>query len=339
MPKIEKLPSGSFRMRITIGTTKEGKVVRKSITATTRKELKAKAAVYMSEHKAPLNEVTVQKATDAFIESCTATLSPSTVRGYIICQKAWNSYPKLMHMRVSEVTKRDVQEAIDDMCLAKTSPKTVRNRFSFLSASLKRYDIRIEVRLPSKKRPDIYVPGDDIVRNVFEAAKGTDLEIPIMLAAIGGMRRGEICALTMDDINGSVIHVSKDMIMDREANWIVKDIPKTLTSNRFVEMPQYVIDLIQAQGYVTRFDPQYLTIKHRTFLKRNGFPHFRIHDYRHHMVSALHAAGVPDAYIMQRGGWSSDYTMKNVYRHTLADHEAEAVQATLAHFDSLLGEN
>jgi hypothetical protein len=53
------------------------------------------------------------------------------------------------------------------------------------------------------------------------------------------------------------------------------------------------------------------------------------------MVSALHAAGVPDAYIMQRGGWSSDGVMKSVYRHTLADHDDKAVQATIAHFEEL----
>jgi integrase len=54
------------------------------------------------------------------------------------------------------------------------------------------------------------------------------------------------------------------------------------------------------------------------------------------MASALHAAGVPDQYIIQRLGHSGDSTLKRVYRHTLADHERAAVTATLDHFDALI---
>ena len=37
------------------------------------------------------------------------------------------------------------------------------------------------------------------------------------------------------------------------------------------------------------------------------------------------------------GQMHSVHVMKAVYRHTLADHEAEAVQATHDHFDALMG--
>jgi hypothetical protein len=39
---------------------------------------------------------------------------------------------------------------------------------------------------------------------------------------------------------------------------------------------------------------------------------------------------------MQRGGWSTDHTMKNVYRHTLANHDRDAAIAANAHFEELL---
>jgi integrase len=54
------------------------------------------------------------------------------------------------------------------------------------------------------------------------------------------------------------------------------------------------------------------------------------------MASALHAAGVPDQYIIQRLGHSGDSTLKRVYRHTLEDHEKAAVAATLEHFCELI---
>ena len=36
-----------------------------------------------------------------------------------------------------------------------------------------------------------------------------------------------------------------------------------------------------------------------------------------------HALGIPDAYIMQRGGWGNDGTFKTVYRHALKGRSNE----------------
>ena len=43
------------------------------------------------------------------------------------------------------------------------------------------------------------------------------------------------------------------------------------------------------------------------------------HSLRHYSASYLHAIGIPDAYIMERGGWSTPHVMQKVYRHALAD--------------------
>ena len=34
----------------------------------------------------------------------------------------------------------------------------------------------------------------------------------------------------------------------------------------------------------------------------------------------MHAIGIPDQYIMQRGGWSSDGVLKSIYRNTMDDY-------------------
>lgn len=55
--------------------------------------------------------------------------------------------------------------------------------------------------------------------------------------------------------------------------------------------------------------------------------------------TALHGfslAGCPDKYAQERGGWSSDRVMKNVYTHTFSE-EREKVDETIDnYFDSLL---
>lgn len=339
MPKIEKLPSGNYRMRVYVGKDPAGKKIVKSITAPTRKALKIMVARFESEHHRNSSDasLTVRQAMTDYLESCSATLSPSTVRGYSACFKAFSAYHSLMSAKVSTLTRRDAQAVIDAMCKDGASQKTIRNRWGFLSSVLKQYDIAMDIRLPARERTEISVPSDSVMRQIIDASRDTPLHIPILLASIGGLRRGEICGLTMDDIRGNVLHVHADVVYGPDHTWTRKEIPKTFSSNRYVEMPAEVIDLIHKQGFITDLSPQALTNRNIRFLARHGFPSFRFHDYRHHMVSSLHAAGIPDAYIMQRGGWSSDHVMKAVYRHTLADHEAEAVQAALDHFHALVG--
>mgnify|MGYP001150473510 CR=1 FL=1 len=49
----------------------------------------------------------------------------------------------------------------------------------------------------------------------------------------------------------------------------------------------------------------------------------------------MHAIGVPDQYIMQRGGWSSDQTLKAIYRQTLKNYEEKYTNMTLSHFEGM----
>ena len=353
MAKPKKLPSGSYRIQIFLGKDPDGKSIRKSITAATAKECKVLAAQYEAEHRRP-DRRTFSSAMEAYIASSAAVLSPSTLRGYKSVQRKLEPLD-LSRMHVDDITQADVQEAIDTLAMQKTdktppalrekgvkrtggrtSPKTIRNINGFISAVLASCGIYIKgVKLPQKVRSELEVPEDEIIKKLFQELKGTALEVPVMLAAIGGLRRGEICALTIDDLNGNILHVCKSMVKDPDGHWVVKP-PKTYSSDRYVELPPYVADLIRSQGYVVRATPSTLSDNHARFLKRHGFPSYHLHGYRHYMVSALHAAGVPDSYIQQRGGWSTDHTMKAVYRHTLADRSAEAVRKANAHFESLL---
>ena len=333
MAKPKKLPSGSYRIQIFLGKDPDGKSIRKSITAATAKECKVLAAQYEAEHRRP-DRRTFSSAMEAYIASSAAVLSPSTLRGYKSVQR--QEAIDTLAMQKTDKTPPALREKGVKRTGGRTSPKTIRNINGFISAVLASCGIYIKgVKLPQKVRSELEVPEDEIIKKLFQELKGTALEVPVMLAAIGGLRRGEICALTIDDLNGNILHVCKSMVKDPDGHWVVKP-PKTYSSDRYVELPPYVADLIRSQGYVVRATPSTLSDNHARFLKRHGFPSYHLHGYRHYMVSALHAAGVPDSYIQQRGGWSTDHTMKAVYRHTLADRSAEAVRKANAHFESLL---
>jgi integrase len=175
------------------------------------------------------------------------------------------------------------------------------------------------------------------VKAVISLSKGTRLEVPIMLAAFGPMRRGEICALTLDDIDteNNIIHVSKAVAEDKDKNLIIKT-PKTYSSDRYITYPKQVIELIMSQGYVVEMNPRSLSEAFRYFLEKNHIPHFRFHDLRHYCASSLHAIGIPDAYIMRRGGWKTDTVLKEVYRHTLTDQITPMDEKAVNQFDKLL---
>lgn len=77
-------------------------------------------------------------------------------------------------------------------------------------------------RLKKKVRADIYVSSDAEIKQLLSSVAGTDMELPVLLAAFGPMRRREICALSSNDISGNIVHVCKNMVINGDREWIIK---------------------------------------------------------------------------------------------------------------------
>ena len=75
----------------------------------------------------------------------------------------------------------------------------------------------------------------------MKASQNTPMEIPILLAAFGPMRRSEICALDSNHISGNIIHVEYAMVMDENNKWVIKP-PKSFAGDRKIEFPDFVIE-------------------------------------------------------------------------------------------------
>ena len=115
------------------------------------------------------------------------------------------------------------------------------------------------------------------------------------------------------------------MVKDSDGIWHVQPRPKTDASFRTVDFPEFVIEHIP-DNITNRF--------HRT-IQRNDLSPFRFHDLRHYAASIMHAIGVPDQYIMQRGGWATDGIMKSVYRDAIDEQTVKMNQLINKHFSSL----
>lgn len=320
MLKPHKLKSGNWNVRVMVG----GKSY--SFTAPDRREVIRQASAFAAECRENIANPPLYKCLEDFIAERSEMLSPSTVRSYSgIVRALKKRSPKLAQKRVVTLTDKDVQAIIDPL----KTPKTQRNYVNFLQvATGKNFNVKYKNKL-SKEHA---VPSDLELLGLISLFQNTEMEVPVLLGAYGGLRRGEICALTLQDLDGDYLTISKDVVLSDDHEWITKP-PKTRTSNRTILLPHFVADRIREQGYITNLTPGNISDRFWKTQLRLGIERpYCFHSLRHYCASYLHAQGIPDAYIMARGGWASPHIMQTVYRHALSDKVAEMEQRAVESF-------
>ncbi len=324
--KARKLPSGNWRVNAYVGKDYNGKQIRKSFTATTKKEAEFLAAQYLATHKENETgaDMLLSEAYSRYISSKENVLSPSTIRGYK--QMARTHFLNLMPCKLSVLTREKIQKAANEESLT-CSPKTIRNNYGLLVAVLKAYcpSLRLDIRLPQKEKVDIPIPTEAQIKTLLNSVENTEIEKAILLGAIGGLRRSEISALTAADVSADGVRVNKAYVSDEHGNWILKT-TKTTDSTRFVTLPKEVIDKLKPQNgadKIVNLNPNMITKAFRTACLSSFGYTYRFHSLRHFSASFLHSLNVPTAYIMKRGGWSNPATLQKIYTHTMEQREKE----------------
>lgn len=248
-----------------------------------------------------------------------------------------NYYGSLGNIRLKDIRSDAVQAWINEFAI-NHSPKTVRNAYGLISAVIDAFanDIRLHITLPQKVQSSLYVPSDSDIKAllVYFNENDKDMELAVYLAAFGTLRRSEVCALTSDDVKGNLISVNKAMVDKGSNEWVIKT-TKTTSSTRIVEMPAFVTEKFPTSGYIVNLNPDQITRRFERAFKQLNLKPFRFHDLRHYAASIMHAIGVPDQYIMQRGGWGSDRTLKAIYRGTIEEYTQKYTDITLSHFDNM----
>lgn len=305
--KVQKLNSGSYRVQKQVN----GK--RLSMTfdhKPTKKEVEDELAHRLGYYNGKL---TFAACINNYIDARTNILSPATIKGYRAIVKALPD--TLLDKPIDDISNNDIQKVINDAA-GKVSPKTVKNRYTLISSVFAEFrpDTILRVNLPLMVRKEPYIPTREDIRRLLDEAKGTTMETALLLACCG-LRRGEICALTMDDIdfNNHLVYVNKDVVVDDKNELVVK-VPKTAQSNRAVPVPDAVLESIRQNGLYNKH-PNNINSWMRTREAKLGIPHFSIHKLRHYFVSTAHEKGMSDAAIMEVGGWATPNVMIKHYRH------------------------
>lgn len=67
------------------------------------------------------------------------------------------------------------------------------------------------------------------------------------------------------------------------------------------------------------------------------FPHYNLFVcFRHLNASVMLSLGVPDKYAMERGGWATNSTLKNVYQHTFSEERKQVDEMIDRYFEEAL---
>ena len=312
--KIEQLPSGSYRVRKQINGKRETFVF-------DHKPSNADIMNAFAEHDFSADKGSFLSCAKSYIASKGNVLSPSTIKGYeAILRYIPDDFKKL---KISMISQTDIQNVINDYA-SNHSPKSVRNLHGFVSAVLRQFrpSMNIYTTLPQKREYERYTPSEDDIRRILEASKENPFyHIPFQLGVMG-LRRSEICALTLDDIDGNTLTINKALVLDRKNKWVVKS-TKTTAGTRTIYIPDSLVNEIRENGCIYNGYPSTVLLGLNNYQDKLGIPRFRFHDLRHFFASYAHSQGVSDADILASGGWKSDYTMKSIYRHEMKAKEAQ----------------
>jgi len=342
VPTAKKLPSGSWRVRVSVKA--DGKFTTKSFTAATKPDVERMAARFvggLDKHHAR-SALTFSEAAEEYLRDREAVLSPSTLRAYKAITK--NDCALLDPLRVDRLTNADIQRQANRLS-ANHSPKTVRNVMTLIGAILSVYapDLRPDPDLPAKRKTDIAIPSDAQLRALLSEAD-TNLRTAVMLAASLGLRRGEICALTWADcdLQNKIVKVNKDMVQDPTGRWVTKA-PKTYASARVLDIPDGCAAYLAVirpkdaapSARIVPVTPGTITDTFKNCRRRAGVS-CRFHDLRHYYASLMLAIGVPDKYAMERMGHATPHMLRTVYQHIRAEKQAEISRSISAALDTAL---
>ncbi|MCR5734444.1 MAG: site-specific integrase [Lachnospiraceae bacterium] len=338
MAEAQKLPSGKWRCLAYLGKSKDGKIIRKSFTARLKSDAEKMAKDYEDNYKEGISDIdaldlTVETICQRYINKMTVkmekgTKSPSTIKGYNAVHSNHIVGSTIGAVTLRKLKRDHIKKWIEDLEDSDLSVKSIKNIYGFLHSALceympviKLWNIKIENNEPKK---EVYSPTNADIEKILDYFEENDHDMYVasLLAAYGTLRRSEVCALTAADVDqeNNTIHVCKACVTDGN-KWYPESKTKTKGSDRKIIMPAFVIAELPKQGNVVPLPPSIVTDRFARARKILGIEQIRFHDLRHYSASIMHALGIPDRYIMAKGGWTEEKTLHNHYEGTMTDYE------------------
>ena len=289
-----------------------------------------------------------------WLEIAKGRLAVATYSSYAaMIKKPVGPYFRQRNLTLRELEARHLQMFYSEM-IRKVKPNTVIHYHAIIHSALKyavKTDMLVQNVADKVDRPKknsfqpVFLSAEEM-QKMFEALRGTKLELPVLVAAFYGFRRGEVLGLKWDAIDFergtiSVIRTVTTITVDGKQTEIEQQSAKTKSSLRTLPLigsfREYFMQVKEAQelnkqicgncynheydGFVfvdelgERMRANYLTSAFPKFLESHGLRRMRFHDLRHSCASLLLANGVPLKHIQEWLGHSDFTTTANIYAH------------------------
>lgn len=238
------------------------------------------------------------------------------------------------------------------------SAQTIKHCHRLLSQSLKqavkwkfiRSNPAEDAKLPTIRKKESKALTPDQTIDLLEALKGHQYYIPVLVAVMTGLRRGEVLALRWRriDFDAGIISVAESL--EQTANGLRYKTPKN-GKTRPVAISKLLVEELQsfklkqaelllksgirqsddallcAQANGKELNPEDLSRRFPELLVRLGLPRITFHELRHTHATQLLQSGVHMKVMSERLGHSDIGITMNLYSHVLDGMQQNAVDS------------
>ncbi len=296
------------------------------------------------------------------IQKVTYSSYTNTLRGIVI------PYFREKGITLSGLHAKDIQDFYQ-IELKRVKASTVIHYHANIHKALK-YAVKIDL-IPTNPADKVERPKMDRfvgsfydsteMNQLFEIAKDTKLDLPVLLGAFYGLRRSEVIGLKWNavDFNRNTLTIQHTVVscnLNGKLLTVESDSAKTRSSIRTLPLvPEFrdklinmksrqdeyrsicgrsycneYLDYICVDEMGKRIKPAFLTSSFSRLLEDNGLRKIRFHDLRHSCASLLLANGVSMKQIQEWMGHSDFSTTANIYAHLDVNSKLTSAQAMVA---------
>ena len=345
---------GRWVASVVIGRDANGKMRRKVVYGTTKKEAADKLAKLQSRRVAgdldDVTKLTVAKYLDAWLrDAARPTLRDSSFDSYEELIRV-HIKPRVGGVALAKLTPLHVRGILTEMGEAGLSPRRqqyVRCVLRRALAQAVKWEMLTRNVCDAVESPRIpkheIKPFDDVQAVQFlRATDGEPLHALFVLAVGAGMRQGELLGLQWDDLDLKTGTLSVRRSVRQKNGTCTVDEPKTAKGRRLVELPGVAVEALQAHRvaalaagrighrWVFCDDQGEIVGRHhirRVFeriLKAAGLPVIRFHDLRHTSASLMLATGAHPKVVQERLGHSTIAITMDTYSHVMPGLQRES---------------
>lgn len=365
MPRITRLPDGTYETRISVIDPRTGKRHQPRVRARSKRELEKAIAeqrvtIQRGEYIEP-DRTPIRDWLDTWLESYHPP-SDATL------QNRTDAIEKIKTDRIADVLLGRVQpidvQTFVNRLSATLEPSTVRSRYAPLKMALQSaYDLKVIRDSPLVGvvvPPRTYEPRQTWdaaqVRQFIDATTIHPLGSAFVLSVVLGARMGELTAFRRSDLewDGDTLRgctIKRTLSRQRGGGMHIADVPKSSSGHRRLLLPWQCRDAIQHRldelalprqemgdlwddddALWGRDDGSHwqsnstLTRAYDAIIEHSGLPRIRPHDLRHTAATNMIWAGVPIPTVSKILGHSSPEVTMRIYAHVIAVMEEQAVQ-------------